>query len=66
MVGFQPTEWDVRVFNSTGEYRVCEEVVRCPLLLKMMPAQDWLLPARHRDAGGLWGGRGGLQGDSGG
>lgn len=28
MANFEPSERDVRVFNSTGQYRVCEEVIR--------------------------------------
>ena len=33
-ISFQPTAQEVRVFNSTGKYKVCEETVRWDPLLK--------------------------------
>ena len=61
-ISFQPTAEEVRVFNSTGKYKVCEETVRWnPLLIHLTPQkyeflkQIQLLPGKQQTDRRVWG-----------
>ena len=54
-ISFQPTAEEIRVYNSTGKYKVCEETVRWnPLLMQQTPKkykflkQIQLLPGKQQ------------------